>query len=174
MFFDKHNIHMLRILLTDSGQYILPIDGQYETPLQQQQQDNVHFYRKNIYSQSRKQWTDLHSNVHLLFQYNQTSGTALMEPEQGEPKQSDIDVNNKDRWELDEQNGKITKIHARPLPSLLQEMNIVPSQSSDLAKPERPTFSTTVDTKRRRLMNGQMIVNNHFFMINGQDQQPSP
>lgn len=106
--------------------------------------------------------------------YNQTSGTALMEPEQGEPKQSDIDVNNKDRWELDEQNGKITKIHARPLPSLLQEMNIVPSQSSDLAKPERPTFSTTVDTKRRRLMNGQMIVNNHFFMINGQDQQPSP
>ena len=99
MFFDKHNLHMLRILLTDSGQYILPIDGQYETPRQQQQQDNVHFYMKNIYSQSREQWTDLHSNVHLLFQYNQTSGTALMEPEQGEPKQSDIDVNNKERWE---------------------------------------------------------------------------
>lgn len=95
MFFDKHNLHMLRILLTDSGQYILPIDGQYETPLQplqQQQQDNVHFYMKNIYSQSREQWTDLHSNVDLLFQYNQTSRTALMEPEQGEPKQSDIDV----------------------------------------------------------------------------------
>jgi hypothetical protein len=119
---DKDELVILRILLTDSGHYILPID-QEQPSVEEEEQHKIMLHMHSIHKQAIATWSDTHPVIHNLFN-NITKAATHMEPEQGELNTNNVDNqqdhknHNKDHWRVDEENKKIVRVHVRPRISL--------------------------------------------------------
>eukprot|EP00435_Cladocopium_sp_Y103_P048511 s541_g14.t1 len=115
---DKDEVVILRILLTDSGHYILPID-QEQPPLEKEEQNKIMLHMHSTYKQAATAYSDIHPTIHNLYN-NMTEAATHMEPEQGElttepnNKPQNDKNHNKDHWRVNEDEKKIVRVHVRP------------------------------------------------------------
>ena len=114
---DSSRVITLRILLTETGHYILPVDQQPEE-IVEEAQAKVIMFMTSVCQQSTSTWNDVHEKNIKLYCNKSLSRTSLVEPEQGErhalPKQDLKKNESKDHWKLDDQQGTLTRVHVRP------------------------------------------------------------
>ena len=125
---------LLRMLLTDSGHYILPIDQDFHEE-ESDQKEKVIFHMKAICEQSSSQWSDVHPTVQSLLCMQHQDGPSRVKPEQSELRED----HSKDHWRIDEADKKLIRVHVRPRLALF-----VPQQEKcpvDISNIGRTRFS---------------------------------
>ena len=145
---DSSRVITLRILLTETGHYILPVDQQ-PNEIVEEAQTKVIMFMTSVCQQSTSIWNDVHEKNVKLYCNKSLSGTSLVEPEQGErhalPEQDPKKKENKDHWKLDEQQGTLTRVHVRPRLNLFVPQDDHCPVSTASLKLTRTTTATFAD-----------------------------
>ena len=106
----KENLIVLKILLTDSGHYILPIDSDTNVA-EDDQHGKVVLFMQHVFQKSNDQWTDVHPKIKALFCQQTNEGSSRVKPEQSEEHH---EGHSKDHWRIEENSNKLIRDHVRP------------------------------------------------------------
>ena len=158
---DQAGMTMLRILLTESGHYILPGDQVPEdTP--QEHQAKVNLYMKQICNTSMDKWKDVHPKIKHYFNSDssEVARTTHVKPEQGEMR--DPPEDRRDRWEIDESLQLLTRVHLRPRLALFVPQDEHCPISTDRLKMTRMTKSVFKDGRVEHKTDNWLDRDNHL------------